>query len=152
VGRKAALVVAIATVAALLLQPHATAARAAVASANQATFTYDRLHPERTVVGSAISYTRVPGQPLVLTVSVVPNGRTATFTAVLSNVSGSTLSFGRSGVRVDGMVVRDGRSRATWSLRAPAVTSLAPGARRTVTGVFPLGPAGQYTVSAIARY
>lgn len=136
--------------ASLVLQAPPAAARTSIPSANTVTFTHSRLHPERTVVGSALAYTRT-APPLVLTVTVVPNGRTATVTAVVANTSGSTLSFG-SGLRVDAHVLRDGRTRSTSPLVAPAITSLAPGARRTVVGVFALAPTGRYTVSAVARY
>jgi hypothetical protein len=123
-----------------------------VASSNSVVFTHDRWHPERTVVGSSTVLTRTAGQALMLTISAVPSGRFMTFSGTLRNVSGTRVAFGRSGLRVDGVVTRNGAPSPSITLHAARLRSLAAGGTVSLSGRFALPRPGTYVVEAVARY
>lgn len=144
----------------LLVAPGASPVDAAgvtahtVQAANVVSFTYDARHPRNSVVGSSTTYTRAPGQPLLLTISVAPGGRSASIQATLRNTSGTPLVFGAKGVRVEARLANAATNRGgtVWTMKAPALRTLAPGASHTVSGAFPLPRTGTYTVVAAARF
>lgn len=134
-----------------LAAPAHPAHAATVRSANAVVFTHDRWHPGRTVVGSSSVLTRTAGTPVLVTIAAAPAGRTVTFTATVRNLSTRSLAFGRRGLRVEGVVVRNGRGQPSWTLLAPRTRSLASGAMATLSGRFDLPKPGTYTVEGLLR-
>lgn len=122
-----------------------------VPGANSVTFFHDRWHPERTVVGSSEVIFRTPDPPLRLVLSVAPSGRTAAVKAELTNTSDADVRF-PAGVSVDAAVARNGLGLGDWTLRLPALRSLAPGQSVTLAQSFDLPMPGNYVVDAAARY
>jgi hypothetical protein len=153
-GRGVVAVCAVLLVTVLTVAPAAPASASTptrAAQSNSAAFTYDRAHPERTVVSSAAVITRT-GQAVTVTLTAVPHGRIATVSAAVANTGSTAVRFPTGGLRVAASVTRDGRSAGTWVLRAPRTRTLAPGAKAVVTRSFVIPRTGTYEATGFVRY
>jgi hypothetical protein len=120
-----------------------------VRSANAAAFSYDRWHPEDTVVGSSEVLTRNPDN-VTLTVSAVPDGYVARIHATVHNDRPTRIRF-PSALRVRILVSRNGGGERAVVLRS-AVRSLAPGAGADLGGTMPLPLPGTYEFVGVLSF
>jgi hypothetical protein len=131
------------------LASSAPAARSA--SSNTVAFTYDRLHPNQTVVTSSVVFTRDPSERLRLLLSAAPSGKFVSVGATVTNISGAAVTLPPDGLRVRLTVVRNGRAISAWTLRSP-VHSLAAGQSVSLVRMFAMPVGGSYEVTGSVRY
>jgi hypothetical protein len=120
-----------------------------VHSGNAATFSYDRWHPEDTVVGSSEVLTRDPAN-VTITVSAVPDGYVARLRATVRNSRRTRIRF-PNGLRVRMLVSRNGGGEPAVVLRS-GLRSLGPGAGADLAGTMPLPKPGTYEFEGVLSF